>query len=79
MKIINVKYIDGYKLEILFSNKEIKIADFEFFLKKAKNPTITENLKIEKFKKVSIDTGFLSWNNGDMEISAQSVYKDFCC
>ena len=79
MKIINVKYIDGYKLEILFSNNEIKIADFEFYLKKAKNPTITENLKIEKFKKVSIDTGFLSWNNGDMEISAQSVYKDFCC
>lgn len=79
MKIINVKYIDGYKLEILFSNNEIKIADFEFFLKKAKNLTITENLKIEKFKKVSIDTGFLSWNNGDMEISAQSVYKDFCC
>ena len=78
MKIINVKYLNGYKLEVLFDNKELKIADFEPFLKKAKNPSIKENLEPSKFKTVAIDTGFLSWNDGEMEISAESVYKDFC-
>lgn len=78
MKIINVKYLDGYKLEVLFDNKEVKVADFESFLKKAKNPSIKENLEPKKFKTVAVDTGFLSWNDGDMEISAESVYKDFC-
>jgi hypothetical protein len=78
MKIINVKYLDGYKLEVLFDNKELKVADFETFLKKAKNPSITENLEPKKFKTVIVDTGFLSWNDGEMEITAESVYKDFC-
>ncbi len=31
-----------------------------------------------KFKKVSLDSGFLSWDDGEMEISACSVYDDFC-
>lgn len=78
MKILNVNYLDNYRLEILFNNKETKIADFENFLLTAKNPSINENLDKNKFKKVVVDTGFLSWNNGSMEIDAYSIYKDFC-
>lgn len=78
MKILNVNYLDNYRLEILFNNKETKIADFENFLLTAKNPSINENLDKNKFKEVVVDTGFLSWNNGNMEIDAYSIYKDFC-
>ncbi len=78
MKIISVKYIKDYKLEVVFSNRECKVANFEEFLKKSKHPSILKFLDIQAFKTVRIDTGFLSWNDGEMEISACSVYDDFC-
>jgi len=31
MKILKVKYLQEYKLEVLFSNNEKKTADIEFF------------------------------------------------
>lgn len=77
MKIKEVQYVDGYKLKILFTNRKKKIADFEAFLKSAKNPMITENLDVDKFKSVTVDSGFLSWNDGAMEISAESVLNEF--
>ena len=75
MKILKIKYLHEYKLEVLFSNGETKIADFEVFLKKSKNKSISKFLNKNKFKLVEIDTGFLSWNNGEMEISALSVFQ----
>lgn len=78
MKILKVKYLNEYKLEVLFSNGETKIADFEVFLKKSKNKSISKFLDKNKFKLVEIVTGFLSWNNGEMEISAVSVFNQYC-
>jgi len=78
MKIISVKYLDGYKLEVQFSNGEKKIADFDYFLRKSTHVSINKFLDKSKFKNVVIDTGFLSWNDGEMEISALSVYNEFC-
>ena len=77
MKILKVKYLDAYKLEVLFSNNEIRIADFKDFLKKSNHESIHKFLDKALFKKVIIDTGFLSWNDGEMEISAISVYDKF--
>ncbi len=78
MQIVNVLYLDNYKLQVFFSNGENKIADFDVFLTKSVNPSISKFLNKSKFKKVKIDNGFLSWNNGEMEISALSVYDEFC-
>ena len=77
MKVKLVKYLEKYKLEVTFTNGTIKIADFKKFLVTAKNPMITKNLDISRFKKVVIDNGFLSWNDGEMEISANSLMQDF--
>jgi len=32
---------------------------------------------VELFKLVDVEMGFLSWLDGEMEISAMSVYRDF--
>ena len=77
MKILNVKYLQEYKLEVVFSNGETKIADFEVFLKSSRIKSISKFLDKNKFKLVEIDTGFLSWNNGEMEISAHSVFHQY--
>jgi len=77
MKILKANYLEDYKLEIYFSDGEIKIADFEFFVKNSKHPSINKFSDTQKFKKVKVDSGFLTWNNGEMELSAGSVYNDF--
>ena len=77
MKILKVKYLQEYKLEVLFSNNEKKTADFDFFLKKSKNKSSSKFPDKNKFKLVVIDNGFLSWNDGEMEISAHSVYSQY--
>ena len=77
MRIISVNYLNDYKLEIIFSNSEKRICDFEFFLKNSKNKSISKYLNIQLFKKVIVDTGFLSWNDGEMEISASSAYSEY--
>lgn len=77
MQIIAVKYLKDYKLKVVFSDQKEKTADFENFLNSTKNPMTKAFLDIKKFKKVNIDTGFLSWNNGQMEISGQSINNEF--
>ncbi len=77
MKILKVKYLQEYKLEVLFSNNEKKTADFDFFLKKSKTKSISKFPDKNKFKLVVIDNCFLSWNDGEMEISAHSVYSQY--
>lgn len=78
MRITKATYQKGYKILVQFINQEIPIADFKSFLKKSLHPQIQKFRNKKEFKKVQVDTGFLTWNNGEMEISAESVYNDFC-
>jgi len=76
MRIIKVNYLNDYKLEIYFYNEETIIFDFEDFLRKSHNKSINKFLDKTKFKKVVVDTGFLSWNKGEMEISGEWIYEE---
>lgn len=76
MKVSKVKYLSDYKLEIKFDDGKVNVVDFEKFLNKSQNPMISKYKNINKFKKVEIDTGFLSWNDGEMEISSQTLYNN---
>lgn len=70
----SVKYLNRYQLEVVFMDNHKSIADFDFFLHKTDDPIIIKYRNIEKFKKVKINTGFLSWGNGEMEIPGNSIY-----
>ena len=75
MRIIQVEYIAGYKLKLIFSNKETKIVDLAEKIKNAKG--IFLPLKdLEFFKKVAVDDCQLSifWPNG-ADICPDVLYK----
>lgn len=75
MKIIKVEYISDYKLKVLFSDGVVKIADFEKFIKTSLQPMTNQFKDIERFKKVYIDSGHLTWEDGQMDISSHSIYE----
>ncbi len=76
MKVIKVKYLSDYKLEIVFENEQVKIADFETFISQAQNPMTLQFKDIAKFKKVKMQYGHLTWLNGEMDISAESIFNN---
>ena len=61
IEVIEAKYIDGYRIKLLFNNGETKIVD----LSKSLNGTIFSPLKdIEFFKKFTIKINTIEWENG---------------
>lgn len=76
MKIVKVKHLIDYKLEVVFDDEKKVNCDFSNFLEKQKNPMTKQFLNISKFKKVEIENGHLTWLNGQMDISAESIYNE---
>lgn len=64
-RIKRVEYLDGYKLRIHFLNGEVKIVDFEEWIRNGKGYLLPLK-KIEYFKKVRVDDCqyTICWPNG---------------
>jgi Protein of unknown function (DUF2442) len=68
-----VKYLEGYKLKLVFDNGKTKIIDFEDRLRNAKNMFLP--LKdVDYFKKVKTDGTTLVWPNG-LDLCPDVLYE----
>lgn len=76
MRINNVTYLDGYQLKVKFHNGVEKLVNLESWLKSQHNPSISQYLDLNKFKNVRLESGFLSWDNGEMELSGDTLLND---
>jgi hypothetical protein len=73
MRVVQAKYINEYKIRILFSDGVCKSVDFAPFLKTAKHVFIP--LKdIDYFKKFIVDDITLSWPN-DADFDPELLYE----
>lgn len=75
IEIKSAKYINDYKINISFNNKEQHLIDFEPFLRNSLNPLITTYLDLKKFKKFSIKYGDLMWNDYDLCFPVIDLYE----
>ncbi len=73
MEIIKVEHLKDYKLRVHFSDGAVKVINMKKFLMTAQNPMTTQFRDVKRFKKAYIDMGHLTWEDGQMDISAQSV------
>lgn len=72
LKISGVRPLDNYKLWIRFNDGETKIFDFSTLL----DSSAFSPLKDKKvFDSVYIDYGVTVWNNGDIDIAPEYLYK----
>jgi hypothetical protein len=75
MKVLSAKYIDDYKVEIIFDDKKKNIINFLPAIKS--NPVCKKYLDISKFKKFKVDQGNIVWgNNWDMIFTLESLYNN---
>ena len=65
MKVQSAKYIDDYKVELIFDDKKKNIINFFPAIKN--NSVSKKYLDITKFKKIKLDKGNIVWGkNWDM-------------
>lgn len=62
-KVKSVKYLEDYKLMVVFDKNDQKVVNFENKLKNAKNMSLPLK-NIEYFKKVKSDGFTIVWPNG---------------
>ena len=79
MKTVTVKeakYIDGFKLELLFSDNRKKVVDFSVFLQIHSHPQYNKYKKPSNFKKFSIENGNVVWGKDwDMIFPVYDLYQ----
>lgn len=75
--IISAKYVEGYKIEITFSDGKVNIFDYQNLVMREHEETIPYH-KIENFKKFSIVEGKteIAWGkNWDMILPLATIYN----
>ena len=79
MKTISVKeakYIDDYKLQIVFSDNRKKHVDFKEFFMTHSHPQYNKYKKIENFKRFKIENGNVIWGKDwDMIFPVYDLYN----
>jgi hypothetical protein len=77
-KVIAVRYLGGYKLEITFSDGEKGIVDWSEKLAKAKRGGVFEPLKDPNyFAQVELWEGTIRWPNG-VDVCPDVLYERVC-
>jgi DUF971 family protein len=75
IEIKNAEYLSNYKIRISFSDGNTKTIDFEYFLRKAKNPMTVKFLDMKKFKNFKIEYGDLLWGDYEMCFPLWDLYE----
>jgi hypothetical protein len=75
MRVLSAKYIDDYKVELIFDDNKKNIVNFLPVLRK--NQVCNKYLDVTKFKKFKIDQGNIVWGkNWDMIFTVESLYHN---
>jgi hypothetical protein len=73
LTVTTARYIDGYRIEAVFSNGIKKMIDFAPVIQRAKG--IVKKLKdVEFFKNFTLDPFTIDWNN-EIGFDPQDLYK----
>lgn len=72
IKITNVKVVGELSLLVTFSSGEDRIYDMMYLMK---YPVYTKLKDYNFFKTVYVENGVLVWNNGEIDIAPEEVYK----
>jgi hypothetical protein len=76
MKILNIKYLKKFQLQVELSNGVEKIIDLERFIKSSNHPSIAKYKDLELFKQFKVDQfGSPCWGDNEFDISPESIIR----
>ena len=66
LEVTQAEYVSGYKVRVTFNDGTAQEFDFEPFLRKARNPDLTQYRQLRKFKNFRLHYGDLMWGDYEM-------------
>ena len=75
LSVCNATYVEGYKLEVEFTNSKKRVVDFGVFFSTHSHPQYNKYKKTENFKKFKIENGNIVWGKDwDMIFPIYGLY-----
>ena len=77
-KVISIekaKYIDDYKIYLLFNDGKKNIIDFKNFIVKSQHPDIQKYKDLNLFKNFNLEYGEIEWNDYDLTFPIYDLYN----
>lgn len=68
-------YVAEYKIQIFFTNGQVRVVDFKPFLITSKNSQIRQYLELNKFSQFRIIYGDLVWNDYELCFPVSDLYE----
>ena len=75
LEITEATYVADYKLRLVFNDGKQRVMDFEPFLRQAKNPMLTQDRQLRKFKRFHLDHGDLMWGDYEMIFPITDLHR----
>ena len=66
LEVTQAEYVSGYKVRVTFNDGTAQEVDFDPFLRKARNPDLTQYRQLRKFKHFRLHYGDLMWGDYEM-------------
>ncbi len=70
----SARYEDGYRLRLAFTDGKVNVVDFGPFLQSSRHPAIRVYLNKRRFKRFTVEDGFLHWNDFDLVFPMAELY-----
>ena len=75
ISIKQAKYIDNYKIYLLFDDGKETTVDFKNFIIKSHHPDIKKYRDFELFKKFTLKYGEIEWNDYELSFPIYDLYR----
>jgi hypothetical protein len=75
LEITEAKYVCGYKIHLSFNDGTERVMDFEPFLRKARNPNLTQYRQMKKFEQFRLHYGDLMWGDYEMIFPIADLHR----
>jgi hypothetical protein len=75
ISIEEAKYVNDYKISLLFNDGKENILDFKNFITQSEHPDIKKYQDLDLFKKFNLEYGELEWNDYDLVFPIYDLYQ----
>lgn len=75
ISVVDAAYVDGFRIQVVFSDGTRRIVDLDTFLSNAPNPLYKKYRRKSEFKKFEIINGNLNWNDYEMIFPVWDLYS----
>ena len=75
LEVTDARYASGYKISLTFNDGTVRVMDFEPFLRKARNPDLTQYRRLRRFKSFRLHHGDLMWGDYEMIFPITDLHR----